>query len=239
MKILIIDDNRETTYSLKVSFENDRFVCDVAHTGEEGINKFVRNEYDLVILDIGLPDMAGSRVLKTLRAYKEEGKSAVPIIVLSSYAEIEFKVNILDAGADEYITKPYDAGELCSRVKAVFRRCMGMINSVVSVGDLSFNFATGNLALRNKDIELTNKEYEVFRTLLLRKGSVLPKERIMRLIYGSNGYMINDKMIDVLVCKIRGKLSKIDPKNQYIGTVWSRGYLVHPEPVPKIESIQG
>lgn len=231
MKILIIDDNVATTNSLVTVFEEYKWLCDVVHMGEDGIEMHRMYDYDLVILDIGLPDISGMHVLQSLRAHKAAlHRRAVPIIVLSAYKEVELKVKAFHIGADEYLGKPYHITELIARIRAVVRRSAGSESSVIRCGDLSLNMNTCTVTYKDQDIHLTNKEFALIEMLFLKQGTVMTKEAILsRLYHGLEEAEI--KIIDVFICKIRKKIMEYDSDNIYIETKWGRGYQVPQHPI--------
>lgn len=232
MKLLLIDDNVSTTSSLSNIFAEHKWICDVVHLGEDGIEMHRMYDYDLIVLDIGLPDMSGMKVLQTLRMHKHSSsKRSIPIIVLSAYKEVEFKVKALHIGADEYIGKPYHITELIARIRAVIRRSAGAETSIIKVGELALNMSTCKVTYRNQEIHFTNKEFTLLEMLFLRRGALLTKESILsRLYHGLEEAEI--KIIDVFICKIRKKIAFYDPDHAYITTQWGRGYQVPYEPIP-------
>lgn len=237
MKILLIDDNIATTNSLSVIFEEQHWICDAVHLGEDGIEMHRMYDYDVIILDLGLPDLSGMEVLLNLRAHKTTSKKSAPVIVLSAYKEVEFKVKALRIGADEYICKPYDPSELIARINAIMRRYAGSEVSIISVGDLSLDINTCKIAYKEQDIHLTNKEFAILEMLFLKRGTLMTKEAILgRLYHGLEEAEI--KIIDVFVCKVRKKIALYDPYHIYIETKWGRGYQIpyHPIPITQVSN---
>ena len=173
------------------------------------------------MLDLNLPDMHGYEVLKKLRLSKVE----TPISILSGLAEVNDKVQGLVFGADDYLTKPFDKGELVARIHAIVRRSRGQADSVISTGKLEVNLDTKSVEVSGQPIHLTGKEYGILELLSLRKGTTLTKEMFLNHLYGGMDEP-ELKIIDVFVCKLRKKLTSATGGDSYIETVWGRGYLL-------------
>ncbi len=221
MRVLIIDDDSVAAEGLKLVLETTGMVCNSSSSGEEGIEYAKLYEYDIVILDILMPDMDGHEVLSKLR----ENKITTPVLMLSGLQDEEAKVKGFSGGADDYLTKPFSKGELIARINAIVRRTKGFSASEVSVGDLNVNLTNQIVTVKNKQIQLTKKEYGILELLILRKGSVLPKETFLNHLY--NGMDEPElKIIDVFVCKLRKKLETASGGVNYIETVWGRGYML-------------
>ena len=195
-----------------------------AHTtdlGEEGIDLGKLYDYDIILLDLNLPDMSGYEVLRTLRVAKVK----TPILILSGLAGIEEKVKGLGFGADDYLTKPFHREELVARIHAIVRRSKGHAQSVLTTGDLIVNLDQKTVEVAGSRIHLTNKEYQMLELLSLRKGTTLTKEMFLNHLYG--GMDEPDlKIIDVFICKLRKKLANASHGRNYIETVWGRGYVL-------------
>jgi two-component system cell cycle response regulator CtrA len=191
--------------------------------GEEALDLAKRYEYDIIILDLQLPDMDGLDVIRTLRA----AKINMPVLVLSGTVTVDAKVKALKAGADDFMTKPFHKDELVARVQAVIRRTKGHSQSVIAIGELVVNLDTKTVEVRGARVNLTSKEYQIIELLALRKGSTISKEALLDHLYGGMDEP-EMKIIDVFICKLRKKIDEFCKGEQYIETVWSRGYMLRP-----------
>jgi two-component system cell cycle response regulator CtrA len=189
--------------------------------GEEGVDLGKIYDYDIILLDLGLPDISGYEVLRTLRVSKVK----TPILILSGMAGTEDKVRGLGFGADDYLTKPFHKDELVARIHAIVRRAKGHAQSVIHTGDLVVNLDTKTVEVEGERVHLTGKEYQMLELLSLRKGTTLTKEMFLNHLYGG----IDEpelKIIDVFICKLRKKLASATGGEHYIETVWGRGYVL-------------
>ena len=189
--------------------------------GEEGFDLGKLYDYDIILLDLNLPDMSGFEVLRSLRICKVR----TPILILSGIASIEDKVRGLISGADDYLTKPFHKKELIARIQAIVRRSKGHAQSVVRTGELCVDLDTKTAAVCGSRIHLTSKEYQILELLSLRKGTTLTKEMFLNNLYGGMDEP-EIKIIDVFICKLRKKLANASNGKDYIGTVWGRGYVL-------------
>jgi two-component system cell cycle response regulator CtrA len=227
MRILLIEDDSATSKTLQVMLKNEGFVCDTTDLGEDGLEIGKLYEYDLIILDLMLPDMDGYEVLKRLRASNVK----TPTLILSGLKEIDDKVKALGFGADDYITKPFNKSELLARIHAIIRRSHGHSDSVIKTGRLTVNLRQHMVTVDDKIVHLTGKEYAILELLSLRKGTTLTKEAFLNHLYGG----IDEpelKIIDVFICKLRRKLAEALDGEDCIETVWGRGYVLR-DPQPK------
>jgi two-component system cell cycle response regulator CtrA len=189
--------------------------------GEEGVDLGKIYDYDIILLDLGLPDISGYEVLRTLRV----SKIRTPILILSGMSGTEDKVRGLGFGADDYLTKPFHKDELVARIHAIVRRAKGHAQSVIQTGDLVVNLDTKTVEVGENRVHLTGKEYQMLELLSLRKGTTLTKEMFLNHLYGG----IDEpelKIIDVFICKLRKKLAMATGGEHYIETVWGRGYVL-------------
>ena len=195
--------------------------------GEEGLDLGRLYDYDIILLDLNLPDMSGFEVLRSLRVSKVK----TPILILSGMASIEHKVKGLGYGADDYMTKPFHKTELIARVQAIVRRSRGHAQSVVQIGDLTVNVDAKTVHIKQVRVNLTGKEYQMLELLSLRRGTTITKEMFLSQLYGGMDEP-EIKIIDVFMCKIRRKLANASNGKDYVETVWGRGYLLRePEEV--------
>jgi two-component system, cell cycle response regulator CtrA len=220
MRILLIEDDSVTAQTIDLMLRAESVF--VTGVGEEGLNLAMQYEYDIVILDLSLPDMSGYEVLRTLRL----SKIRTPILILSGADSIENKVRGLDFGADDYMTKPFDRDELVARIHAIVRRSERIPQSVIQTGDLVVNLDTKTAEINNVPLHLTTKEYQMLELMSLRRGTTFTKEMFLNQLYGGMNEPVA-KIIDVFICKLRKKLADASNGKEYIATEWGRGYSLH------------
>jgi two-component system cell cycle response regulator CtrA len=221
MRVLLIEDDSATAQSIELMLLSEGFNVFTTDLGEEGVDLGKIYDYDIILLDLGLPDISGYEVLRTLRVSKVK----TPILILSGMAGIEDKVRGLGFGADDYMTKPFHKDELVARIHAIVRRAKGHAQSVINTGDLVVNLDTKTVEVGTQRVHLTGKEYQMLELLSLRKGTTLTKEMFLNHLYGG----IDEpelKIIDVFICKLRKKLAMATGGDHYIETVWGRGYVL-------------
>ena len=220
MRILLIEDDSATAQSIELMLQSQGFNVYTTDLGEDGVDLGKLYDYDIILLDLDLPDMSGYEVLKTLRVSKVK----TPILILSGFAGIEDKVRGLGFGADDYMTKPFHKDELVARIHAIVRRSQGHAQSVIEIGGLKLNLDTKTVDVNGHRVHLTGKEYQIFELLSLRKGAMLTKEMFLNHLYGGMDEP-EQKIIDVFICKLRKKLAAATGGKHYIETVWGRGYV--------------
>ena len=221
MRVLLIEDDSSTARSIESILQSEGFVCDTTDMGEDGLEIGKLYEYDIIVLDLMLPDMDGFEVLKRLRA----AQIKTPVLVLSGLNEIEDKVRGLGFGAHDYLVKPFSKVELLARMHAIIRRSRGHSESVIKTGRLIVNMRDRTAMVDNLILPLTGKEYAILELLSLRKGATLTKEMFLNHLYGG----IDEpelKIIDVFICKLRRKLAEVLDGEDCIETVWGRGYVL-------------
>jgi DNA-binding response OmpR family regulator len=232
MNVLIIEDDRALARELGLFLHDEHYHCDFARTGREASEKLFVNEYDFVLLDLGLPDQDGLELLAQAR--KERNQKA-SIIILSARGAVEDRINGLDLGADDYLPKPYSLMELGSRMQAVTRRKHGVVQDKLTFGQFTLNLDDRSLRFGSTPIVLTRKEFDLLHYLLLHRSKVLTRLQLSEHIWGS---MVNDgadhdsNYIDVHVKNVRKKLSQHDPDNDWIETVRGVGYRMKPDNEP-------
>ena len=221
MRVLLIEDDSATAQSIQLMLKSQNLNVFTTDLGEEGVDLGKIYDYDIILLDLNLPDMSGFEVLRKLRVAKVK----TPIVILSGLAAIEDKVNGLGFGADDYITKPFHRDELIARIQAVVRRAQGHAQSIIQTGDLVVNLDAKTVQINGSPVHLTGKEYQMLEILSLRKGTTLTKEAFLNQLYGGMDEP-EVKIIDVFICKLRKKLSDASYGENYIETVWGRGYIL-------------
>jgi two-component system, cell cycle response regulator CtrA len=221
MRVLLIEDDSATAQSIELMLKSEGFNIYTTDLGEEGVDLGKIYDYDLILLDLNLPDMSGLDVLRQLRV----AKINTPIMILSGSTEIDTKVKTFGGGADDYLTKPFHKDELIARIHAVVRRSKGHAQSVISTGDILVNLDAKTVEVNGSRVHLTGKEYQMLELLSLRKGTTLTKEMFLNHLYGGMDEP-ELKIIDVFICKLRKKLSAATGGQNHIETVWGRGYVL-------------
>jgi two-component system, cell cycle response regulator CtrA len=224
MRILLIEDDSATAQSIELMLKSESFNLYTTDLGEEGVDLGKVYDYDIILLDLNLPDMSGFEVLHSLRISKVK----TPILILSGLAGIEDKVRGLGFGADDYMTKPFHKDELVARIHAIVRRSKGYAQSLIQTGDLVVNLDSKTVEVDGARVHLTSKEYQMLELLALRRGMTLTKEMMLNHLYGG----VDEpeiKIIDVFMCKLRKKLANASGGKNYVETMWGRGYVLrHP-----------
>ncbi len=221
MRVLVIEDDPVSARMVETALTADRMVVEVATTGEEGVELARLYDFDIIVLDLRLPDMDGCEVVRRLRG----ARVRTPILILSGRSDPVDKVRGLTTGADDYITKPFHREELLARIHAIVRRAQGHAHSVIRTGKLVVDLDARTVYVDGKRLHVTNKEYAILEFLSLRKGTTLTKEMFLDHLYGG----IDEpelKIIDVFICKLRKKIAALTGGEHYIETVWGRGYML-------------
>jgi two-component system cell cycle response regulator CtrA len=221
MRVLLVEDDSATAASIEMMLRTEGFICDTTDLGEDGLEIGKLYDYDIIILDLMLPDIDGYEVLRRLRA----ARVRTPILILSGLAELDNKIKGLGFGADDFVAKPFDRRELIARIQAIVRRAKGHSESVIRTGKLTVNLDSRTVEVDGHPLHLTGKEYGILELLSLRKGTTLTKEMFLNHLYGG----LDEpelKIIDVFVCKLRKKLAAYTNGKNYIETVWGQGYLI-------------
>ncbi|HLJ19949.1 MAG TPA: response regulator transcription factor [Stellaceae bacterium] len=226
MRVLLVEDDSATAASIEMMLRAENFIIDTTDLGEDGLEIGKLYDYDIIILDLMLPDIDGYEVLRRLRA----ARVRTPILILSGLSELDHKIKGLGFGADDFLTKPFDRRELIARIQAIVRRAKGHSESVIRTGKLLVNLDSRTVEVDGAPLRLTGKEYGILELLSLRKGTTLTKEMFLNHLYGGMDEP-ELKIIDVFVCKLRKKLSTATGGDNYIETVWGRGYVLR-DPAP-------
>ncbi|MBR9842228.1 MAG: response regulator transcription factor [Rhodobacteraceae bacterium] len=231
MRVLLVEDDPATSKSIEMMLTHANLNVYATDLGEEGIDLAKLYDYDLILLDLGLPDMNGHEVLRQLRLARVE----TPILILSGDDDTDSKLKGFGFGADDYLTKPFHREELVARIHAIVRRSKGHSQSIIRTGKISVNLDAKTVEVEETPVHLTGKEYQMLELLSLRKGTTLTKEMFLNHLYGGMDEP-ELKIIDVFICKLRKKLSEATGGDNYIETVWGRGYVLR-DPQPVGESV--
>jgi two-component system cell cycle response regulator CtrA len=220
MRVLLVEDDLPTARGIALMLRSQGAIVDQTETGEEALELVKHYDYDIMVLDLLLPDMEGYDVVRRMRSARVE----TPVLILSGLTRPQAKVKGFGMGADDYITKPFDKAELIARIQAVIRRSKGYSQPLLKIGALHLNLDSRDVTVDGTPVHLTGKEYAILELLVLRKGMVLTKEAFLNHLYGG----IDEpemKIIDVFICKLRKKLAQAGAAS-LIGTVWGRGYMM-------------
>lgn len=233
MRVLLIEDDSATAASIEMMLKGEGFICDTTDLGEDGLEIGKLYDYDIIVLDLMLPDIDGYEVLRRLRA----ARVRTPILILSGMAELDNRIKGLGFGADDFLAKPFDRRELIARIQAIVRRAKGHSESVIRTGKLTVNLDSRTVEADGAPLHLTGKEYGILELLSLRKGTTLTKEMFLNHLYGGMDEP-ELKIIDVFVCKLRKKLPVSTGGANYIETVWGRGYVLRDPPATDPAAIE-
>jgi two-component system, cell cycle response regulator CtrA len=220
MRALVVEDDASAWRGLELSLKSARIIADQTDMGEEALDLARRYDYDIILLDLKLPDMEGADVIRRLRAARID----TPVLVLSGSSKPETKAQALRLGADDFLSKPFDRTELLARVQAIVRRCRGFSDTVLRAGSLELNLGSHEVTFHGRSVALTGKEFAILELMVLRKGSIISKEAFLSHLYGGMDEP-ELKIIDVFICKLRKKLA-LAGAGDVIATVWGRGYVV-------------
>jgi two-component system cell cycle response regulator CtrA len=232
VRVLLVEDDPSTAKSIELMLSHANLNVYSTDLGEEGIDFAKLYDYDLILLDINLPDMNGHEVLRQLRLSRIE----TPILILSGEDGTESKLKGFGFGADDYMTKPFHREELVARIHAIIRRSKGHAQSIIKTGVIAVNLDAKTVEVDSSPVHLTGKEYQMLELLSLLKGTTLTKEMFLNHLYGGMDEP-ELKIIDVFICKLRKKLSEATGGDNHIETVWGRGYVLRdPEPMAQRET---
>ena len=232
MRVLLVEDDPTTSKSIEMMLTHANLNVYSTDMGEEGVDLAKLYDYDLILLDLNLPDMTGHEVLRQTRL----ARITTPILILSGLDDTDSKIRGFGFGADDYLTKPFHREELVARIHAIIRRSKGHSQSVISTGRIDFNLDTKTVEVEGKTVHLTGKEYQMLELLSLRKGTTLTKEMFLNHLYGGMDEP-ELKIIDVFICKLRKKLCEATGEDTNIETVWGRGYVLK-DPISGVNQTQ-
>lgn len=220
MRILVVDDEKKIALGIKKALESQKYAVDVCHDGIEASNMAEAIEYDLIVLDRMLPGMDGVSIIKNLRSQN----IYTPILLLTALGTVKDKTDGLDAGADDYLPKPFALDELLARVRAILRRPKVKAEIILTVGDLSLNLNTHSVKRSSKDIILTNKEFSLLEFLMRNKKQPISKEQIITHVWNWDSDILPNN-IEVYISYLRDKVDKPFSK-KLIKTVRGVGYKI-------------
>jgi two-component system, cell cycle response regulator CtrA len=227
MRILVIEDDPNVAIVLERRLARDGFKVDRTDLGEEGVDLVRHYPFDLVLLDLNLPDIAGHAVLRRLKHVDVR----LPVLVLSGDDSAETRLRCFALGADDYVSKPCHGDELVARVRAIIRRTHGHVTPVLQIGDLRIDTQSRAVYAAGRDVPLTQREYQLLELLALRQGTTVTKDALLTHMYGGLDEP-DAKIIDVYICKIRRKLETAAPAlKARIETTWGRGYALKAPPL--------
>ncbi len=227
MRVLLVEDDPTTARSIELMLTHSNFNVYCTDLGEDAVELSKLYDYDLILLDLNLPDMAGLDVLRQVRLARVD----TPILILTGEQDTDTKLRGFGGGADDYLTKPFHREELVARIHAIIRRSQGHAQSTIRTGKITVNLDAKTVEVDGRTVHLTGKEYQMFELLSLRKGTTLTKEMFLNHLYGGMDEP-ELKIIDVFICKLRKKLAEATGGDNYIDTVWGRGYVLR-DPAPE------
>lgn len=220
MRILLVETDINAAQGLTRLLQNAGFMVDQTDLGEEALELLRHYDYDLVLLELALPDMEGSELVRRMR----HARYPVPAVVLATTTQAAARVRAFAAGADDVVSLPFEPTELVARVQAILRRSKGHSSPFLKVSNLQLNLDSREVSVEGRPVHLTGKEYAILELLVMRKGAVLTKDAFLNHLYGGMDEP-EMKIIDVFICKLRKKLHLAGAGN-LIGTIWGRGYIL-------------
>ena len=220
-KILIVEDEKQMADFISLELEHEGYDVDLCYDGEQGYENAMKTNYDIILLDIMIPKINGMEVCRRLRT-----KQNTPIIMLTAKGDITDKVNGLDIGADDYLTKPFEIEELLARMRVILRRKSQNTNQskIIQVADLKLDLEKKQVTRNGKNIELTKKEYELLEYLMKNNGIVISREKIIETVWNYD-FVGDTKIVDVFIRYLRSKIDDEYDK-KLINTVRGFGYVI-------------
>ena len=221
--ILIIEDNKDISLMLAEALMDAGYEVKSAFTGTDGLSKIKSHEYSLILLDLMLPYKSGNEILREMRQFSE-----TPVIVISAKDMVGMKIDILKLGADDYITKPFDLGEVVARIESNLRRYHKQTSEskVIGYKDLMLDGTAKSVSVHGTTIELTAKEYMILELLLENRNKVFTKSNIYEVVWNEE-YYDDDNAVKTHISNLRNKLKKVSRGEEYIETVWGLGYRLY------------
>ncbi|MGI9452573.1 MAG: response regulator transcription factor [Geminicoccaceae bacterium] len=221
MRALLVDDSPTSANLLRSALDSENFLIEQVESGEEALDVVKLYDFDVMMLEMDLPDMDGSHLVRRMRA----ADINLPVMVLSGQDCKQAKIDVLNAGADDFLTKPFDSEELIVRLKAMIRRSKGHAGSVIRIGRMAIDLGSRTVEIDDKPLHVTAKEYSILELLALRRGMTLTKETFLDHLYGGMDEP-EQKIIDVFICKLRKKIAAVSGHQTAIRTIWGRGYVL-------------
>lgn len=220
-KILIVEDEKQMADFITLELKHEGYEVDICYDGEQGYENAINKNYDIILLDIMLPKINGMEVCRRLRMKRD-----TPIIMLTAKEDITDKVNGLDIGADDYLTKPFEIEKLLARMRVILRRKSQAINQskIIQVADLKLDLEKKQVTRNDKNIELTKKEYELLEYLMKNNGIVISREKIIEAVWNYD-FVGDTKIVDVFIRYLRSKIDDGYDK-KLINTVRGFGYVI-------------
>ena len=224
-RILIVEDSRDVNAMLAETLCSEGYRVKSAYTGTDGMREAATGAFDLILLDIMLPFKSGDEILKEIRTFSD-----VPVIIMSAKDRVGIKIDLLKMGADDYITKPFDLGEVAARVASNLRRSRTVekINSVLVYKDLTLDKSTKRIAVKGIELDVTAKEYLIVELLIQSRGKVFSKANLYESIWKEE-YLGDDNAVKTHMSNLRSKLKNANAQEEYIETVWGLGYRLYNE----------
>lgn len=222
-RVLVVDDEKLIVKGVRFSLEQDGMEVDCAYDGEEALEKIKANEYDIVLLDIMLPKLNGFEVCQQVREFSD-----VPILMLTAKGDDMDKILGLEYGADDYITKPFNILEVKARIKAITRRTTKSAKqkkdaAVIKASDMTLDTDSKRLHIKDQEINLTSKEFDVLELLVKNPDKVYSREKLLQLVWGSQ-YPGDVRTVDVHIRRLREKIEVNPSDPKYVHTKWGVGY---------------
>lgn len=220
MRILVVEDEHRIANTIKKGLEQERYAVDIAYTGNDGYDLASTEEYDVIILDLMLPEMDGITICKELRKKKVHS----PILMLTAKGQLQDKVTGLDIGADDYMTKPFSFEELLARIRVLFRRPKTSLSSLLTAGDLSLDLSTFTVKRGETPIQLSSKEFSLLEYLLRNAEKIVTKDQIIGHVWNYDSDILPNT-VEVYIRNLRNKIDTPYPKKTaFINTVRGFGY---------------
>jgi two-component system cell cycle response regulator CtrA len=220
MRVLLVEDDLTAAHGLSLILKRSGAIVEHATTGEEAIGLIRHYEYDIVLLDLILPDVEGYEVVRRMRTSRND----TPVLILSGLSRPQAKVKGLSLGADDFITKPFNISELMARLQAITRRRKGYSQPAIQLRGIELNLDSRQVTVNGREMRLTSKEYSMLELLVLRKGKLLTKDAFLNHLYNGTDEP-ERQIIDLYMCRLRKKLA-VAGANNLIDTVWGHGYLL-------------
>ncbi|MEW6193168.1 MAG: response regulator transcription factor [Bacillota bacterium] len=222
MRVLVVEDEHKIANSIKKGLEQEAYAVDTAYDGESGLDLALSEEYDVIILDLMLPKIGGIEICRQLR----KNQVHTPILMLTAKGQVKDKVEGLNAGADDYLVKPFAFAELLARVRALTRRPRNSIGPVLTIEDLSLNTLTFEVKRADKNIELSKKEFALLEYLMRNQGRVLTKDQIINHVWNYDADVLPNT-VEVYIGYLRNKIDKaFKNRPPLIRTVRGFGYKI-------------